>query len=32
MGFKEWDLDKALYYGDFNFITPFHFQYFVLNP
>jgi hypothetical protein len=27
MGFKEWNLDMALYYGGFNFITLFHFQY-----
>jgi hypothetical protein len=32
MGFKEWNLDMALYYGGFNFITPFHFQYSALNP
>jgi hypothetical protein len=25
MGFKEWNLYMALYYGGFNFITPFHF-------
>jgi hypothetical protein len=32
MGFKEWNLNKALYYGSFNFITSFHFQYFASNP
>jgi hypothetical protein len=30
-GFKEWNLDMALNYGGFNFITSFRFQYFVLN-
>jgi len=32
MGFKEWNLDKALYYISFNFITLFHFQYSTLDP
>jgi hypothetical protein len=32
MGFKEWNLNKALYYGGFNFITHYHFQYSTLNP
>ncbi len=32
MGFKEWNLDMALYYGGFNFITMFHFQYYALDP
>ncbi len=27
MGFKEWNLNMALYYGGFNFIISFHFQY-----
>jgi hypothetical protein len=31
MGFKEWNLDLALYYGGFNFITLFHFQYSTLD-
>jgi hypothetical protein len=32
MEFKEWNLNKALYYGSFNLITSFHFQYFAPNP
>jgi hypothetical protein len=32
MEFKEWNLDKSLYYFDFNLITLFHFQYFDLDP
>jgi hypothetical protein len=32
MGLKEWNLDKALYYGGFNFIMPFHFPYSALDP
>jgi hypothetical protein len=32
MEFKEWNLKKALYYGGFNLITMFHFQYFALDP
>jgi hypothetical protein len=32
MGFKEWNLDKALYYIGFNFITSFHFQYSTSDP
>jgi hypothetical protein len=32
MEFKEWNLNKALYYGGFNMITMFHFQYFASDP
>jgi len=32
MGFKEWNLDKALYYIGFNFIISFHFQYSASDP
>jgi len=32
MEFKEWNLNMALYYGGFNFITPFHFQYSTSDP
>jgi hypothetical protein len=32
MGFKEWNLDKALYYIGFNVITSFQFQYFASDP
>jgi hypothetical protein len=30
--FKEWNLARALYYIDFNLITPFHFQYYASDP
>jgi hypothetical protein len=32
MEFKEWNLDMASCYGDFNLITLFHFQYSTPNP
>jgi hypothetical protein len=32
MEFKEWSLNKAFYYGDFNLITLFHFQYYASDP
>jgi len=32
MEFEEWNLDMALYYDDFNFITLFHFYYSTHDP
>jgi hypothetical protein len=32
MEFKEWNLNRVLYYGGFNLITMFHFQYSSSDP
>jgi hypothetical protein len=32
MGFNEWNLNMALYYGGFNFKTSFQLQYSTLDP
>jgi len=32
MDFQEWNLNRALYYGGFNLIISFHFQYSTLDP
>jgi len=32
MEFGEWNLDRALYYGGFNLIISFHFQYSTSDP